>query len=49
MGLASDGIVLEQGRPTSIKTRVVARNQQVVRFDRERRGDISPEKPAETP
>ena len=43
MGLASDGIVLEQGRPTSIKTRVVARNQQVVRFDRETRTDIRPE------
>jgi rfaE bifunctional protein kinase chain/domain len=43
MGLTSDGIVLEQGRPTSIKTRVVARNQQVVRFDREIRTDIRPE------
>jgi D-beta-D-heptose 7-phosphate kinase/D-beta-D-heptose 1-phosphate adenosyltransferase len=43
MGLTSDGIVLEQGRPTSIKTRVVARNQQVVRFDRETRTDIKPE------
>lgn len=43
MGLTSDGIVLEQGRPTSIKTRVVARNQQVVRFDRETRTDIRPE------
>ncbi|MBE9570614.1 MAG: D-glycero-beta-D-manno-heptose-7-phosphate kinase [Proteobacteria bacterium] len=43
MGLTSDGIVLEHGRPTSIKTRVVARNQQVVRFDRETRKDIRPE------
>jgi D-beta-D-heptose 7-phosphate kinase/D-beta-D-heptose 1-phosphate adenosyltransferase len=43
MGLKTDGIVPEQGRPTSVKTRVVAQNQQVVRFDRERRGDISPE------
>lgn len=43
MGLASDGIVLEQGRPTSVKTRVVAQNQQVVRFDRETRTDIRPE------
>ena len=40
MGLRSDGIVMESGRPTSIKTRVVAQNQQVVRFDRERRSDI---------
>ncbi len=41
MGLKTDGIVSERGRPTSIKTRVVAQNQQVVRFDRERRSDIS--------
>jgi D-beta-D-heptose 7-phosphate kinase/D-beta-D-heptose 1-phosphate adenosyltransferase len=43
MGLKTDGIVPERDRPTSIKTRVVAQNQQVVRFDRERRSDISPE------
>ena len=43
MGLKTDGVLTELDRPTSIKTRVVARNQQVVRFDRERRGDISPE------
>jgi len=43
MGLKTDGIVPERGRPTSVKTRVVAQNQQVVRFDRERRSDISPE------
>lgn len=41
MGLKTDGIVTEPGRATSMKTRVVARNQQVVRFDRENRGDIS--------
>ncbi len=34
-GLRIDGIIRETGRPTSIKTRVVAHNQQVVRFDRE--------------
>jgi rfaE bifunctional protein kinase chain/domain len=43
MGLKTDGIVPERDRPTSVKTRVVAQNQQVVRFDRERRSDISPE------
>ncbi len=42
MGLQTDGIVTERDRPTSVKTRVVAQNQQVVRFDRERRTDISP-------
>ncbi|MFH1240903.1 MAG: D-glycero-beta-D-manno-heptose-7-phosphate kinase [Pseudomonadota bacterium] len=40
--LASDGIITEEGRPTSLKTRVVAHDQQVVRIDREIRGDISP-------
>ena len=43
MGLVTDGIVVEPGRPTSIKTRVVARSQQVVRFDRERRTAIDDE------
>ena len=43
MGLKTEGIVSEHNRPTSVKTRVVARNQQVVRFDRERRTDISAE------
>ena len=43
MGLIADGIVMEPGRPTSIKTRVVAQNQQVVRFDRELRSDIRPQ------
>jgi rfaE bifunctional protein kinase chain/domain len=43
MGLGSKGIVIEKDRPTSIKTRVVAQNQQVVRFDREIRTSIRPE------
>jgi rfaE bifunctional protein kinase chain/domain len=43
LGLAADGILRVPGRHTSIKTRVVARNQQVVRFDRETRGTIDPE------
>ncbi len=42
MGLESGGIVLGKNRPTSLKTRIVARNQQVVRYDREMKGDISP-------
>lgn len=41
MGLNTEGIVQQEDRPTSVKTRIVARNQQVVRFDREMRGDIS--------
>jgi len=41
--LVYDGIIVESDRCTSIKTRVVAHNQQVVRFDRESRGGIRPE------
>jgi D-beta-D-heptose 7-phosphate kinase/D-beta-D-heptose 1-phosphate adenosyltransferase len=37
MGLITDGIIVDPTRHTSIKTRVVAQNQQVVRFDRETR------------
>jgi rfaE bifunctional protein kinase chain/domain len=40
MGLRSDGVAVENGRPTSIKTRVVARNQQIVRYDRESTAQI---------
>lgn len=43
MGLKMDGVVSEPGRPTSIKTRIVANNQQIVRFDRESRADVRPE------
>ena len=42
-GLGTDGIIREPGRPTSIKTRVVAHNQQVVRFDREERKRLNNE------
>ncbi len=35
MGLITEGIVVESSRPTTVKTRVIAHNQQVVRFDRE--------------
>ena len=41
MGLEVEGLVTEQGRPTSIKTRIVAQSQQVVRFDRESKKNIS--------
>jgi len=43
MGLKTDGVISEIGRPTSIKTRIVAHNQQVVRFDRESRADVRPQ------
>ncbi|MGV8074593.1 MAG: D-glycero-beta-D-manno-heptose-7-phosphate kinase [Syntrophobacteraceae bacterium] len=31
----ADGLFVEAGRPTSVKTRIIARQQQVVRYDRE--------------
>jgi len=34
-GVDTGGIVVEAGRPTTLKTRIVAHGQQVVRFDRE--------------
>jgi D-glycero-beta-D-manno-heptose-7-phosphate kinase len=36
------GVILDPDRPTTSKTRVVAHNQQVVRYDVERRGEIKP-------
>lgn len=34
------GVIIEEGRPTSLKTRIVAHGQQVVRFDKESRKPI---------
>ena len=36
----TDGIIVESNRPTTLKTRIVAHNQQVVRFDQESRNSI---------
>ena len=40
LGISTKGIIVDNTRQTSIKTRVVARNQQVVRFDRETKRPI---------
>ncbi|HEV8242870.1 MAG TPA: PfkB family carbohydrate kinase, partial [Nitrospirales bacterium] len=40
-GLGRDGILTDQDRPTTKKTRVVAHNQQLLRFDNERSEAIS--------
>jgi D-beta-D-heptose 7-phosphate kinase/D-beta-D-heptose 1-phosphate adenosyltransferase len=40
LGIKGDGVVVDRGRPTTIKTRVVAGSQHVVRFDREDGGDL---------
>ncbi|MCU0588308.1 MAG: D-glycero-beta-D-manno-heptose-7-phosphate kinase [Syntrophobacteraceae bacterium] len=39
-GVSTDGVVVEDKRPTTMKTRIIARNQQVVRFDREERRPV---------
>jgi D-beta-D-heptose 7-phosphate kinase/D-beta-D-heptose 1-phosphate adenosyltransferase len=36
------GVVYDAGRPTTQKTRIIAHSQQVVRFDREKAGEVSP-------
>lgn len=36
------GIVIDQDRPTIKKSRVIAHNQQVVRYDMERKGELKP-------
>lgn len=40
-GLDTDGIVVDNGRPTTVKTRVIGNNQQIVRLDRETREHVS--------
>jgi D-beta-D-heptose 7-phosphate kinase/D-beta-D-heptose 1-phosphate adenosyltransferase len=41
-GIPIAGLIEEPGRHTTVKTRIVAHRQQVVRVDREHRRDISP-------
>lgn len=40
-GVETEGIIKEDDRPTSVKTRIIAHNQQVVRFDKEKKSDIN--------
>lgn len=42
-GINTDGLVTDQNRPTTIKTRIIAQSQQVVRFDRETKDKIEKE------
>ena len=42
-GIDTAGVQRDGARPTTVKTRVIARNQQVVRVDRERPGALSAE------
>jgi rfaE bifunctional protein kinase chain/domain len=41
-GIDTSGVQLESRPPTTVKTRVIARHQQVVRVDRERKEPLSP-------
>lgn len=41
LNVPTDGTVVEVGRATAVKTRVIAAHQQVVRFDREDRGPLT--------
>lgn len=41
--IMTDGLIVEPSRPTTIKTRVIAHHQQIVRFDRETKEGISRE------
>ena len=40
--ISTEGIVVESDRPTTMKTRIIAHSQQVVRFDRESRQPVQP-------
>ncbi len=40
-GVSTEGLVTTRGRPTTVKTRVLARHQQVVRVDREDAADAT--------
>ena len=37
----TSGLICEDGRPTTVKTRIIARHQQVVRYDREHRTPLN--------
>lgn len=47
LGSPTGGIVRSDNRPTILKTRIVAQHQQVVRFDREKTGELSKARLAE--
>jgi rfaE bifunctional protein kinase chain/domain len=41
-GVSADKVLRSATRPTTVKTRIIAHNQQVVRVDQETTGDLSP-------
>lgn len=42
-GVNTEGVVIDESRPTAVKTRVIAHHQQVVRVDKEKNSPLSPE------
>ena len=42
-GIDTSGVLRVPGRPTTVKTRIIAQHQQIVRIDRERRDQLSGE------
>lgn len=42
-GIGTESLIYDPQRPTTVKTRIIAHNQQVVRADREQKEDISEE------
>lgn len=42
LGIDTGGVVVDRARPTTVKTRVIAHSQQVVRVDREGTASLSP-------
>lgn len=43
MGIAQQGVLPDAARKTTVKTRIIARHQQIVRVDRETRAPLAPE------
>ncbi|HEX7504635.1 MAG TPA: D-glycero-beta-D-manno-heptose-7-phosphate kinase [Syntrophales bacterium] len=43
MGANTEGLIVEKERPTTVKTRIVAHGQQMVRYDRESRQVVQPD------
>ncbi|MFH1623847.1 MAG: D-glycero-beta-D-manno-heptose-7-phosphate kinase [Pseudomonadota bacterium] len=41
LGIDTDGVIVERGRSTTVKTRIIAHSQQVVRYDREDTSEIN--------
>lgn len=43
IGVDTEGMIVEKERPTTVKTRIVAHSQQMVRYDRESKSIINPD------